>query len=264
MAGDWIKIEHALPDKPEIMEMANLLGIDSDAVVGKLIRVWTWFDTHTEDGNANVTVRALLDRYAGVTNFVSAMASVGWIKESEGIISVIHFDRHNGQTAKNRANTNRRVAKSRKRNGASVTNATVEPLQKPLPEKRREEKRKYPPNPQGGMDGEEINSDKTILPANWKRLNEKARKMTKVHRNTETMEKIGLWFGRRPETLWTVAEAVALIENNPPENHIDGMGRYYTAQIPTEDYRRRDLQTLLNNWTSELDRARKFVTSQNQ
>jgi len=140
MAGDWIKIEHALPDKPEVMEMACALKIDADAVVGKLIRVWTWFDIHTENGNANVTMRALLDRYAGVTGFVTQMQNVGWIAESDGILSVNKFERHNGQTAKNRANTNRRVAKLRKCNDDSVTNVTIEPLQKPLPEKRREEK----------------------------------------------------------------------------------------------------------------------------
>jgi hypothetical protein len=139
MAGDWIKVEHALPDKPEVMEMAAMLGIDSDAVVGKLIRVWTWFDNHTEDGNAPVTVRALLDRYAGVTGFVASMLQVGWIRENDGMLSVTRFERHNGQTAKNRANTNRRVAKSRKCNGASVTSVTPAPLQKPLPEKRRED-----------------------------------------------------------------------------------------------------------------------------
>ena len=140
MAGDWIKIEHALPDKPEVMEMACALKIDADAVVGKLIRVWTWFDVHTENGNANVTMRALLDRYAGVTGFVTEMQNVGWIAESNGILTVNKFERHNGQTAKNRANTNRRVAKLRKCNDDSVTNVTIEPLQKPLPEKRREEK----------------------------------------------------------------------------------------------------------------------------
>jgi hypothetical protein len=139
MAGDWIKIEHALPDKPEVMDMAAILGIDADAVVGKLIRVWTWFDNHTADGNAPVTVRALLDRYTGVSNFVLTMQDVGWIEENEGLLRVSHFDRHNGQTAKTRANTNRRVAKSRNGNGGSVTNVTPGALQKPLPEKRRED-----------------------------------------------------------------------------------------------------------------------------
>lgn len=139
MAGDWIKVEHALPDKPEVMEIATTLGIDSDAVVGKLIRVWTWFDNHTEDGNAPVTVRALLERYTNVTGFVTSMLQVGWMEEKDGMLSVARFDRHNGQTAKNRANTNRRVTKSRKCNGASVTNVTLRALQKPLPEKRRED-----------------------------------------------------------------------------------------------------------------------------
>jgi hypothetical protein len=139
MAGDWIKIEHSLPDKPEVMEMASILGIDADAVVGKLIRVWTWFDNHTDDGDAPVTVRALLNRCTGVSDFVSAMEQVGWITDLNGRLNVSRFDRHNGQTAKTRANTNRRVAKSRNGNGASVTNVTGKALQKPLPEKRREE-----------------------------------------------------------------------------------------------------------------------------
>jgi len=141
MAGDWIKIEHALPDKPEVMEIAHALKIDADAVVGKLIRVWTWFDVHTENGNANVTMRALLDRYTGVTGFIAEMQNVGWIAESNGVLTINKFERHNGQTAKNRANTNRRVAKLRKCNDDGVTNVTLEPLQKALPEKRREEKR---------------------------------------------------------------------------------------------------------------------------
>ena len=140
MAGDWIKIEHALPDKPEVMEIANSLRIDADAVVGKLIRVWTWFDIHTENGNANVTMTALLDRYTGVTGFVTEMQKVGWIIENSGVLTINKFERHNGQTAKNRANTNRRVAKLRKCNDSSVTNVTTQALQKPLPEKRREEK----------------------------------------------------------------------------------------------------------------------------
>ena len=41
MAGDWIKIEENTPDKPEVHKMASILGIDPDAVVGKLVRVWS-------------------------------------------------------------------------------------------------------------------------------------------------------------------------------------------------------------------------------
>ena len=44
MAGDWLKFEKVTMDKPEVFEMAGILGIDPDAVVGKLLRVWSWFD----------------------------------------------------------------------------------------------------------------------------------------------------------------------------------------------------------------------------
>lgn len=41
VAGDWIKVEHATPDKPEVVLMSSILKIDQDAVTGKLLRVWT-------------------------------------------------------------------------------------------------------------------------------------------------------------------------------------------------------------------------------
>ena len=44
MAGEWIKIERSTMDKPEILRVARILGIDKDAVLGKLIRLWAWFD----------------------------------------------------------------------------------------------------------------------------------------------------------------------------------------------------------------------------
>ena len=54
--ANWIKFAHDTPDKPEIWEIAAILKIDPDAVIGKLIRTWIWFDQHTLDGNAkNVT-----------------------------------------------------------------------------------------------------------------------------------------------------------------------------------------------------------------
>jgi hypothetical protein len=36
---------------------------------------------------------------------------------------------------------------------------------------------------------------------------------------------------------------------------------YNFSHPPAADYRRRDLQTLLNNWPGELDRARRFRPS---
>lgn len=91
----------------------------------------------------------------------------------------------------------------------------------------------------------------------------KKKDQSKVEENSEAMIRIGAWFGRRAETLWTIAEQKALTLASPSDSEIGGMEIYYTADIPkAADIRRRDLITLLNNWSSELDRARKFVTDQ--
>jgi hypothetical protein len=113
----WIKFETATSHKPEVWQMAQDLGIDPDAVVGKLLRVWAWFDEQTENGNAPSVTKALLDRYVGVTGFVTAMLQVGWLSEDETGISIPNFDRHNGSTAKKRASTAKRVAESRVKEG---------------------------------------------------------------------------------------------------------------------------------------------------
>ncbi len=133
MAGDWIKFEIATPNKPEVWAIAGALEVDPDAVVGKLLRVWAWFDEHTENGNAPSVSKTLLDRQVGVTGFCDAMISAGWMTENSGTITLPNFDRHNGKTAKNRALTAKRVSAHK----ARITNAPVTP--KPLP---REEKEK--------------------------------------------------------------------------------------------------------------------------
>jgi hypothetical protein len=135
MAGDWIKFELSTLDKPEVCQIADLANIDMDAVVGKLLRVWGWFDQHTESGNAPSVSKRLLDRAVGVSGFCDFMIQVGWMDEIETpdgkFLQLPNFERHNGKTAKNRLLTAKRVAncKASKRqgndkgNGGSVSDA---------------------------------------------------------------------------------------------------------------------------------------------
>jgi hypothetical protein len=152
MAGDWVKFESATPDKPEVFEIAGALDIDPDAVVGKLLRVWIWFDQHTENGNAPVTVRALLDRKTNVPGFCDAMERAGWMRSDGENLWLPNFGRQNGQTAKNRALTAKRSAKAkeRQRSGNAKSNApsVTRPSPKPLP--REEKRREEYSTPQGG------------------------------------------------------------------------------------------------------------------
>jgi hypothetical protein len=142
MAGNWIKFDTSTSDKPEVWAIAESLGIDPDAVVGKLLRVWAWFDDQTEKGNAPIVTRALLDRKVGVTGFVTAMVQAGWMVETDGLLTLPNFDRHNGQTAKNRVLTAKRVATHKKGNadGNAKGNAAIVTRALPKEEKRREEK----------------------------------------------------------------------------------------------------------------------------
>jgi hypothetical protein len=139
MSGDWLKFEKATPDKPEVFAIAARLDVDPDAVVGKLIRVWSWFDSHTFDGNARGVTPALLDRVAGVTGFVRAMESEGWITITADGVSLPNFDRHTGETAKGRALGAKRSADKRAKSNASTVTPSVTPAL-PREEKRREER----------------------------------------------------------------------------------------------------------------------------
>ena len=138
MAGDWIKFELTTLDKPEVCQIADLADIDPDAVVGKLMRVWGWFDQQTESGNAPSVSKKLLDRLVGVTGFCEHMKSVAWMIESEGVISLPHFDRHNGKTAKNRLLTAKRVANHKAGNGKSNAKSVSDALPKEDVEKNKD------------------------------------------------------------------------------------------------------------------------------
>ena len=157
MAGDWIKVECTTPDKPEIIAMAEILGIDQDAVFGKLMRIWIWADSQTVDGNAggngvSVTV-SFLDRCTHVTGFGNALEKVGWlIRCPDGRLTFPNFVRHNGSTAKSRACTARRVANHKKSNAngnaKGIASTVTEPLADALPRVREEKSiKKEPPTP---------------------------------------------------------------------------------------------------------------------
>lgn len=149
MAGDWIKMECCTPEKAEVLAITAKMGWDDvDVTVGKLFRMWRWFDQQTEGGNAHGVTAALLDRVIGVTGFCEAVQSVGWIEIYDGGIRLPNFDRHNGTTAKSRALGAKRTAKSKNKSkgnaagnadGDGKGNALTVTGASPREEKRREE-----------------------------------------------------------------------------------------------------------------------------
>jgi hypothetical protein len=161
MAGEWLKFDSTLPEKQETLAITVAMGWDDpDLTVGKLMRLFRWFDQHTVDGNAPSVTPALLDRIVGVSGFVSAVAAQKWLIVTGGGICLHHFEYHNGASAKSRALTAKRVA-NHKTNGKTNAEGNAASVSGALPreEKRRVEKNKKEEgsaSPRGSR-----------LPANW-------------------------------------------------------------------------------------------------
>jgi hypothetical protein len=143
MAGDWIKMRVNLHEQPEVIGIARRTGLDADTVVGKLHRVWAWANAVTANGqicHADVTA---IDDIARKSGFADAMIHVGWLSVSGDVLTIPHYDRHNGQPAKVRAMSTVRKRVQRSKNDAPVSrkcptkSGTRE-------EKRRDRKKKHP------------------------------------------------------------------------------------------------------------------------
>ncbi|QDU82640.1 hypothetical protein Pla110_44010 [Polystyrenella longa] len=125
MAGNWIKVNCDLATTPEVLMMADQLDSDEDMIVGKLIRLWSWFDTHTEDGSCEKISVKFIDRHVRLEGFAKAMMEAGWLCENKGIVSLPSWEEHNGETAKRRAKDNKRKGQkspASKKNPKSVQN----------------------------------------------------------------------------------------------------------------------------------------------
>lgn len=153
MAGDWLKMTHALPEKPEVLAISGRTGLNRYEVVGRLFILWRWFDNNTVDGNAagvtSVTLNECLFGYGVATDFVSAVIAAKWLTETPEGISVVKFDEHTSESAKQRAQTAKRVAKSKKNakaNGDVDDEVTPKALPGALPREEKN-KNKYPPTP---------------------------------------------------------------------------------------------------------------------
>ena len=136
-------------------------------------------------------------------------------------------------------------------NGAKGGNPSLLGVNPPLKaeesKKRREEKR-----------GEEIPlKSPQGTGRKPKELTAAEKKRARVQANTPDMVRLGSLFRRRPDSLWNLYEAGALEQILPiNESDMAAMQAYYSANIPeSTDFRRRNLEQVLNNWLGEVDRA---------
>ena len=229
MAGDWIKMRCNLDTDPAVFQIAAQLGLDELSVVGRLWKVWAWADQHVSDCHAIGVTDVTLDRISATPGFAAAMRRVGWMEGDADTPALPKFDRHNGQSAKRRALATER--QSRKRH------ADVTPESRPEREQRREEKSNTPIVPKG--------DDTPPAPAEEDPLLLRAKGLFRMRPGTP--------LDRSQARAWRTAQPAAAGTTEPEWQLLEA---YYSAVIPSrDDIRRRDLATLLNNWSGELTRA---------
>jgi hypothetical protein len=119
MGRNWIKIETVTMDKPEVCVMATQLKLDPDAVMGKLVRLWSWAEVSRINANAMSITFEFLDKLVGKKGFGAALMKAGWLKEVDGVMQFPNFGRHNGPEGKGRALTAQRVSRHRERKRTS-------------------------------------------------------------------------------------------------------------------------------------------------
>lgn len=90
----------------------------------------------------------------------------------------------------------------------------------------------------------------------WRSLSVEKQKTQLLEANSAEMIQVGEIVGRRKSTRWTVSEALKLESIQPDQEAIDLLRRYYNVELPKgEDFRRRSIETLLNHWNGEIDKA---------
>lgn len=108
----WIKIETTLPQKPEVVKISAILQKKSAEVVGGLVLLWCLTDGLTEDGFLRFYGRREIDRAVGLKGFCAALEQVGWIKLEADGARLVNYEKHNGRSAKKRAENARRAKAS--------------------------------------------------------------------------------------------------------------------------------------------------------
>jgi len=135
MAGDWIKMRTNLDTDPAVVRIASGLKTDRYSVVGRLHKIWSWANEHLTDGQDVPVDAEFLDSLVETPGFSAELRRVGWLSGRDGSLIFPGFDRHNGASAKARAQD-----AIRKRSVRDLSEkCPPDNRTKPGPEKRREE-----------------------------------------------------------------------------------------------------------------------------
>ena len=142
MAGDWIKMRTALAHDPAVIAIALDLDKSEFEIVGMLHHIWSWADSQSQDGHIKRVTEKWLDRFVHCDGFSKSLESAKWLVISSEGIEFPNFGKHNGESAKKRAEAAERQRLSRElKDKKGVTDMSHKTCDESVTreEKRREE-----------------------------------------------------------------------------------------------------------------------------
>lgn len=109
----WIKVDTTLVNKPEVVQISRILKKKREEVLGYLVKFWCLIDGITENGTLPSYDKPAIDELTGLKGFAKAMQVVGWLEFSDDGCIVTRFEKHNGASAKKRAESALRQSRFR-------------------------------------------------------------------------------------------------------------------------------------------------------
>lgn len=162
MAGEWLPIDIALDQKPEVQELIDITGEPVEVVCYRLWKLWGWASLNSDDGTIRTTPARLGRTCGGDPDFWQAVETVGWIRfAQDGTAEIPGWGRRFSQSAKSRALHLERAGRARQAcaNGAPRRTKSAPDECAPAQQKRtRGEERTVspPPPPDVAADGETL------------------------------------------------------------------------------------------------------------
>ncbi len=141
MAGDWTKVRTSLPRDGRVLEASrkcHALSVTNNgqtspichaalAMFGAIVKFWCHSDAHANSEGVLVGYTKLdVDQEVGLPGFCDSLPS-DWIEFTpEGWVKLPHYDRHNGDNAKKRAQALNRKRSQRERDNGHAESVTDE------------------------------------------------------------------------------------------------------------------------------------------
>lgn len=138
--ADWLKVNHSLVRSAKIRALMRELRCKKHAALGLAVSWLVWIDEQTTDGQTGLLPDELDDEI-GFRGCTDALISIGWAALGEdGCVCALEFGKHCGESAKERAENARRVAKCKAKKRkvmADCYQGNEKTLPDALPEKNR-------------------------------------------------------------------------------------------------------------------------------